>query len=175
MFEVFLVMRQLHELLWYLADALTRGTGGALRDELRRAREETAALTHSPPDTLVQLDVAAHRRDVNALLLRTSEVVRAEVQRQRKDYRGGDLIGANLKGADLRGANLRGAYLIGADLSRADLRKADVIGADFRAADLRGANLADSLFLTQSQAGAAIGDTRTRLPSALARPSHWST
>jgi uncharacterized protein YjbI with pentapeptide repeats len=173
MFEVFPIMRQLHELLWYLTEALTLSPAHQLHGELGRALEETERLTHHSPDSLLALDMAAHRQDVNVLLLRTSELARAGVRQQKKDYRGADLMGANLNGADLRGANLRGAYLIGADLSGADLRVADLIGADFRAADLSGADLTGSIFLIQSQLDAAKGDTATKLPPALTRPTHW--
>jgi uncharacterized protein YjbI with pentapeptide repeats len=75
----------------------------------------------------------------------------------------------------MRGANLRGAYLIAADLRGADLRSADLIGADFRDADIRGADLTESIFLTQSQLNAAKGDSNTKLPPSLSRPTHWST
>ncbi|MGH3927465.1 MAG: pentapeptide repeat-containing protein, partial [Pseudonocardiaceae bacterium] len=160
-------------LLWYLTEALTLPPARPLHGELSLALNETERLTHNSPDSLLELDIAAHRRDVNALLLRTSELVRAEIRRQKKNHRGADLIGADLRGADLRGANLRGAYLIGADLRGADLRVADLIGADFRDADLSGADLTESIFLTQSQLDAAKGDTDTRLPASLTRPTHW--
>jgi hypothetical protein len=173
MFEVFPIMRDLHELLWYLTEALTLQPARPLHGELSLALEKTERLTHNSSDALIELDVAAHRRDVNALLLRTSEIVRAEVRRKKKDHRGADLIGAKLKGADLRGANLRGAYLIGADLRGADLRMADLIGADLRDADLRGADLTESIFLIQSQLHSAKGDIQTKPPSALTRPTHW--
>jgi uncharacterized protein YjbI with pentapeptide repeats len=173
MFEVFPIMRDLHELLWYLTEALTLQAAHVLHSELNLALKETEDLTHNGPDALKELDMALHRRNINALLLRTSELVRAEVRRKKKDYRGADLIGAKLKGADLRGANLRGACLIGADLRGADLRMADLIGADFRDADLRGANLTESIFLIQSQLDAAKGDTATQLPPSLTHPTHW--
>ncbi|WP_169314255.1 pentapeptide repeat-containing protein [Streptomyces piniterrae] len=173
MFDVFPVMRQLHELLWYLAEALTLAPARPVHAELRRALEKTERLTRGTADELKGLDVPAHRGEVNALLLRTSELVRAKIPGRRKDRRGADLIGARLKGADLRGANLRGAYLIAADLKGADLRSADLIGADLRDADLGGADLTGSIFLTQSQLNAAKGDQATTLPPALARPAHW--
>jgi uncharacterized protein YjbI with pentapeptide repeats len=175
MFEVFPIMRALHELLWYLSDALTLPPARPLRAELARALEETERLTHNNPEALLGLDVEAHRRDVNALLLRTSELVRAETPHKDRDFRGADLIGADLKGADLRGASLRGAYLIGADLRGADLRLADLIGADLRDADLGGADLTGSIFLIQSQLDAAKGDAATKVPDALTRPTHWSS
>jgi uncharacterized protein YjbI with pentapeptide repeats len=173
MFEVFPIVRDLHELLWYLTEAMTLQPPPPLHDELSLALKETELLTHYGPDALIELDVAAHRRNVNALLLRMSELVRAAVRHRKKDHRGADLIGAKLKGADLRGANLRGAYLIGADLRDADLRMADLTGADFRGADLRGADLTESIFLIQSQLDAAQGDTKTKLPPTLTRPTHW--
>jgi uncharacterized protein YjbI with pentapeptide repeats len=173
MFEVFPIMRDLHELLWYLSEAMTLGAAGSLHDELSRALEVTERLAARGPDALLKLDVAAHRRDVNGLLLAASELVRAGV-RHKKDHRGDDLNGADLKDADLRGASLRGAYLIGADLRGADLRGSDVIGADFRGADLRGADLTETIFLIQSQIDGAKGDFGTRLPQSFTRPAHWA-
>lgn len=172
MFDVFPIMRQLHELLWYLSEALTLEGARPLHDELRRARDATEWLTQEHPLVLLELDVAVRRADVNALLLRASELVRAGV-RDKKDQRGADLIGADLRGADLYGASLRGALLVGADLRGADLRLADLTGADLRGADLSGADLAGSIFLTHSQLTAAKGDRGTELPPSLTRPTNW--
>ncbi|MEU9255189.1 pentapeptide repeat-containing protein [Streptomyces sp. NPDC048270] len=174
MFDAFPVMRQLHELLFYVAEALTLPAAAPLRAQLRDALAETSAHTRADAAALADLDVGALRQKINTLLLKTSELVRAKVPGRKKNHRGADLMGARLTGADLRGANLRGAYLIAADLSRADLRTADLIGADFRDADLRGADLRDALFLTQAQLNAAQGSPGTRIPPHLARPAHWT-
>lgn len=170
MFEVFTVMRQLHELLWYLTEALTLEPARPLHRELGLALDETERLTRGSPDDLVELDETAHARRVDDLLRRASELARAEAPRFAIDHSGANLMGADLRGADLRGANLRGAYFIGADLRGADLRTADVIGADLRDADVRGADLSESIFLTRSQIDEAKSDLDTRLPAALARP-----
>ena len=172
MFSVFSIMRSLHELLWYLTEALTLLAAAPLYDEIQHSLAETERLTHGNADELAQLDMAAHGREVNRLLLRASELARAEIQPQ-KDFARADLIGAKLQGADLRGANLREAYLIAADLRNADLRLADVIGADFRDTDLSGADLTGCVFLIQSQLVAAKGDDATKLPPAFTRPAHW--
>ncbi|WP_405979555.1 pentapeptide repeat-containing protein [Streptomyces sp. NBC_00158] len=174
MFEAFPVMRQLHELLFYTAEALTRPAAAPVHPALRTALAKTEALTRADAATLTALDIPALRQEVNALLLKTSELVRAGAPGRKKNHRGADLMGARLSGADLRGANLRGAYLIAADLSRADLRGADMIGADLRDADLRGADLRDTLFLTQAQVNAARGTPDTRIPAHLTRPAHWA-
>jgi hypothetical protein len=173
MFAVFEVMRQLHELLWYLTEALALPPARPVRAELGAALDETERLTALSPDGVLEVDVAAHRQDVNVLLLCASELVRAGAGHRTADRRGADLIGADLRGADLRGASFRGAYLVGADLRGADLRLADLTGADLRAADLAGADLSDSIFLTQAQLDAARGDPDTKLSPARTRPAHW--
>jgi uncharacterized protein YjbI with pentapeptide repeats len=174
MYEVFPVMRQLHELLWYMIAALALEPAQAIHAQLRLALKATEAMAHRPADALLRLDIARHRGEVNSLLLRASELVRAQVPGRKPDYKGADLIGADLNNARLTGASFRGARLIGADLRRADLSLADLTGADLRGADIRGADLARSLFLTQAQLDAAMGDAGTRLPPSLARPAHWS-
>lgn len=181
MFATFQVMRPLHELLWYLNEAMARARCRPLQEELVRAYDETELLTRQSADDVLAVDVGAQRDLVNVLLSRVSELVRADARRGRKPSKamrevgpGTDLVGAKLGGLDLRGANLRGAHLIGADLRRADLCGADLIGADVRDADLSGADLSETLFLTQLQVSAARGDAGTRLPSSLTRPTHWT-
>ncbi|MCY0947911.1 pentapeptide repeat-containing protein [Streptomyces sp. H34-S5] len=174
MYEVFPVMRQLHELLAYVAEALAHPATAPVHRGLRRALAETERWTRADADALADLDVGTLRQDVNALLLKASELVRSKVPGRTKNHRGADLMGARLSGTDLRGANLRGAYLIAADLSHADLRTADLIGADLRDANLRGADLRDALFLTQPQLNAAQGNPSTRIPHPLTHPTHWT-
>ena len=173
MFRVFPVMRQLHELLYYLEQALALASAESVHDDLRKALDDVARITEAGPAELADVDVPAVRETVNVLLLRVSRLVRAGFPGRGKDRRGADLIGAKLKGADLRGADLRGAYLIAADLRGADLRAADLIGADLRDADLRGADLTGSMFVTRAQLDSARGDAATRTPGTLARPAHW--
>ncbi|WP_100488996.1 pentapeptide repeat-containing protein [Sporolactobacillus pectinivorans] len=180
MYHVFPIMLQLHEMLWYLTEALMLKTSLPIQGELRLALDETERLSQLDPEALMELDVPSHRANVNVLLLRTSERAWAESQhksdkkRKRINRQGADLMGANLRGADLGGTNLRGAYLIAADLRDADLRAADFIGADLRDADLRGADLTESIFLTQAQISSAKGDAHTKLPHLLSHPTHWS-
>ncbi|MFE3518767.1 pentapeptide repeat-containing protein [Streptomyces sp. NPDC059166] len=173
MFEVFPVMRQLQELVRYIAEALDMPAARPVHQELRRALDHVEGLTRGSAESLAGLDVNALRGEVNVLLLRAGELVRARMPGRRKNHRGADLMGAKLAGADLRGASLRGALLVAADLSGADLRVADLIGADLRDADLRGADLTGALFLTQAQLNAARGDAATLVSPSLSRPAHW--
>lgn len=147
-YEVFPVMGRLHELAYYLTEAVVLGDSAAA-DLLNEIEE----LTRLDADALLALDLPPYWRRVDAVLTRVSAEARRGLPG--RSLRSADLIGADLRGEDLRGADLRGARLIGADLRRADLRGADVIGADLRGADLRGARLAGVLFLTRMQLDSA--------------------
>jgi uncharacterized protein YjbI with pentapeptide repeats len=171
MFAVFETMRTLHELLWYVDEAVALASG-ALRDELDALRERTERLTRGDADSLESLDVEAHRASALPALRGASRLARSGLHG--RELSGADLAGVRLAGADLRGADLRGALLIGADLRDADLHLADVTGADLRGARVHGARLATALFLTRVQVAAARGDDGTTLPDGLDRPAHWA-
>lgn len=158
MFALLPVVRQLHELMWYLTEALKLDEARRLHPELRAVLGETDALAGGDPGGLRGLDVDAYRMKVVPLLRRVSETVRSRAGGRRPDHSGARLIGRRMRGADLRGASFRGALLIGADLRDADLRRADFTGADMRGTDLRGANLDGAIFLTASQLRAAVTD-----------------
>lgn len=164
----------LHELLWYLDEALALAPARALQPRLRAEFLRLRTLAGGEPRELAAIDLRAVREPANVLLLEASHAVRGRDGGPGPDHRGADLIGVRWRGADLRRANLRGAYLIGADLRDADLREADLIGADLRGADLGAADLTGALFLTQPQVNAASGDGRTRLPPPVSRPPHWT-
>jgi uncharacterized protein YjbI with pentapeptide repeats len=172
MAEVFPVVRDLFELLRYVAEASALPRAAELHDALEAAYAEVEALTVSDVRDLSAVDVDEVRGRVNPLLLRASELQRDRLAGA--DHRGADLLGRDLREADLRGASLRGALLLGADLRGADLRDADVIGADLRGADLRGADLRGALFLLGPQLVAALGDASTRLSPGHERPEHWT-
>ncbi|RKN37815.1 pentapeptide repeat-containing protein [Micromonospora endolithica] len=174
MFDSFAVVRPLHELLWYLTEALALHPPAPLRADLAAALAETDLLAGGDPETLRALDVDAHRGRVNPLLARAGDHARQRGGPPGPDRRGAVLLGADLRRVDLRGANLRGALLVGADLRGVVLARADLTGADLRGADLRGADLSAALFLHQAQLDAARGDRHTVLRSTHTRPTHWA-
>jgi uncharacterized protein YjbI with pentapeptide repeats len=176
MFDVFPRVQQLHEMLWYLKQALALEETRSLHPSLQNIYEETVELTIKTPQEIAEIDIVAHRSNVNALLIETSKLYRADLMNKSKKKRkkkGLDYLGANLKGLDLQGEDFRGTLMIAANLSHSNLRKADFIGADLRDAELSGANLKEALFLTQSQINSARGDNGTQIPGYLEKPSHW--
>jgi uncharacterized protein YjbI with pentapeptide repeats len=173
MFEVFPVMRHLHELLWHLDEARSLDAAGTERADLSRLFAEVERITGEPPQTLARIDVPALHRRAADVLRRVSTAARAGLSSTGAELAGADLVGADLCARDLRGANLRGASLVGARLSGVDLTLADLTGADLRGADLRGADLGGALFLTQAQLDSALGDGQTVVPEARHLPRHW--
>lgn len=181
MYKVFQNMRQIHEMLWYLTEALTLQWAYPIHSELNSMLNETERLTLLSSDSIVELDLVAHRSKVNTLLLQTGELVRSKIRSGQKTSlkskrtlgRGLDLIGADLRRTDLRGANLRGVFLIAADLRGVSLSGADLLGADLRDADIRGTDFSEGFFLTQAQINTAMGDSNTKLPLSLTRPPYW--
>ncbi|MEH7388328.1 pentapeptide repeat-containing protein [Bacillus sp. JJ1521] len=174
MFEVFPVVQQLHEMLWYLNQALSLQETQSFHISLQDMYKETLKLTQKKPEDILKLDIIAHRGKVNSLLLKASEMYRKDFTKGSKRIKKGqDYVGENLKGADLQGASFRGTLMIAANLSHADLRTADFIGADLRDADLSNANLTEAIFLTQSQLNSTKGNVHTRIPHYLKRPNHW--
>ncbi len=204
MFSTFPLVRRLHELLWYLDEAITLvarararthdgehapaaepgRTPAATPDPAPwlAAFEHVRHLTDGTPDELAALDVDAEYDAARALLVQASEAARASVPAPPRRSRakgptlepGSDLMGAALAGADLRGRTLRGSIAIAADLRGADLDRCDLLGVDLRDANLAGADLSGAIYLTQMQVNSARGDAATRLPEGFARPSHWA-
>lgn len=181
MFEVFSIMRQLHEMLWYLTEALFIKMSRDIKDNLERLMSETEALTYLDASSLLGLDIVSHRDKVNILLKKISKIVRTEdnsgekntLSRRKKVAGRFDFIGADLRKVNLKGMDLGGALLIAADLRGNSLRNTNLIGADLRDADIRGSDLTESLFITQIQVNTAKGDVNTRLPVWIERPGTW--
>ncbi|RFU43201.1 pentapeptide repeat-containing protein [Actinomadura logoneensis] len=167
-------MRHLHELLWHLHHAAALPGAEPVRARVTAAIATLDDLTHQDADTLLAADLPTLHESAAELLRTASDLTRRRHASRPRDHHRGDLTGRALRRADLRAADLRGALLLGADLTGADLNHADLLGADLRGAVLDGADLSAALFLTQPQLNAARGDTATRIPDDLARPSHWT-
>jgi hypothetical protein len=186
MFAVFPVVRQLHELLWYLAEALTLAPAAPLYGALAEAYDQTRQAAAGPPDALLALDLAAHRGAVGDLLRRASELTRAGAGRpgpagavtgegrararpgrdpagavsgdgRDRSGRSGAGAGSGVgPGVDRAGADLIGARLRHADLTGATLRGALLIGADLRGARLRLTDLLGADLRAADLAGADL-------------------
>ncbi|MBF4581467.1 pentapeptide repeat-containing protein [Curtobacterium sp. VKM Ac-2865] len=180
MFGTFPIVRRLHELLWYLDEAIDLVTGAVDPAPWVATFEHVRGLSDGTPAALAELDVDAEYDAARALLVRASEIARRDVatarqpRSQRRLEPGADLMGARLGARDLSGLTLRGSIAIGADLRGARLDRCDLLGVDLRDADLSGADLSGAIYLTQMQVNSARGDTATVLPTGFELPSHWA-
>lgn len=177
MFDIFLIMRQLHEIMWYLTETFALQRDKQLKAEISSLLKDTERFTLSDVESLLELDMESHRTKVNILLKDTSDRVRAKACHGKnissKRSKPLDYFGADLRKKNLKGADFRGVCLIAANLRGVDLSGADFIGADLRDADLSGANLSNSIFLTQAQINTAKGNSHTKLPERLTAPEYW--
>ena len=180
MFAVFPLVRQLHEVLWLLAEARRRTADRSLLRRIDTLFDQVDAQAASPDLASLRAAVETSRPAASELLGAVShEVRRMHIPRRRASGAWsrieprGVYLGTDFSGSDLRAVELRGALLIAAKLRGADLRWADLLGADLRDAELHGADLRHVLNLTQPQLAAAFGDDATQLPESLTRPRHW--
>lgn len=175
MFDIFLIIRALHEMLWYLIESYNLEENYEIKEEIYSIIIETKELTLLKGKELLKLDIESHRDKVNVFIRQVSESVRKKVYNfkkitnERKNF-----ISAKLSKQILRGADFRGALLIAADLKNADLSYADFIGSDVRDCNVRGADLSKSIFLTQSQINTMRGDKNTKIPKFLKYPNEWT-
>lgn len=173
MFDVFLVMRQLYEMLWYLNEAyIIESASSEIKNEVKVMIEETEKITNLDSKELLKLDVEVHRDKVNIILRKASDLVMRKYNTLNKK-KSRDFIGKKLSKTNLKGSDLRGALLIAADLSGNNLSGVNFLAADMRDTNIKGADLRNSIFLTQAQINTSIGDSSTKLPLQLTRPSYW--
>jgi uncharacterized protein YjbI with pentapeptide repeats len=173
MFKVFLIMRQLHEMLWYLSMVYNLEEEETLRSMSNTIIQETIEITLLKPEALLKFNLDIHREKVNEVLRKASNQIRSKFIGKDDKKLSKNYIGKNLKNVNLRGADLSGALLIAADLSNNDLSGVNLIGADMRDTNIKGANLSNCIFITQQQVNSANGDANTKLPGSLSIPEFW--
>lgn len=166
MFDVFAVMRHLHEMLALLEEAAERSAS----TDLAEMAALVSAAANGSAEQVLATDLGELRSTVGSALRRVSAQVRRPAG---QSLAGADLVGRDLRRRDLRRADLRSALLVAADLRDVDLTDADLLGADLRDAAVAGADLSGALFLTQAQVNALRGDGSTRLSAGHDRPAHW--
>ena len=170
--RAFTPARQVHELLWHLAEAARQPLPEKLAGQVAAQQHRAEQLAAAPLEELASADVAHRWLRAASVLRKVSECVRGP--HPGPNLRGADLVNADLRGADLARANLRGALLVAARLQGANLCGADLAGADLRDADLGGADLSGAVFVSPSQLRAARGSADTVLPHMATRPPSWA-
>ncbi|WP_047834136.1 pentapeptide repeat-containing protein [Robinsoniella sp. RHS] len=172
-FQVFLAVWQLHQMVWYLAEAAAVIPAEKLAEDIDALITEYKNMTALPPDQILQIDIEEYRTRVNLILKKAEELTANSIAPGKNTVRRSDNMGKNFKKANLDGQDLSMSLLIAANLEGCSLFGTNFLGADMRDTNIRNADLSESLFLTQAQVNAAQGNENTKLPKTLCRPKSW--
>lgn len=172
-FQVFLAVWQLHQMVWYLAEAAAVIPAEKLAEDIDALITEYKNMTALPPDQILQIDIEEYRTRVNLILKKAGELTANSIAPGKNTVRRSDNMGKNFKKANLDGQDLSMSLLIAANLEGCSLFGTNFLGADMRDTNIRNADLSESLFLTQAQVNAAQGNVNTKLPKTLCRPKSW--
>jgi len=169
-FEVYLIVFRLHQMLWYLIEASTIIMDDASKYDIDVLIKENERMTGLQPEEILRLSLKEHHAQVNKILKKVEkQISKISVDKeQTKDFMGKDLRKQNLVGKDFSMS-----LLIGANLEGCNLYGSDFLGAGVRDTNVKNADLSESIFLTQMQINAAIGNGKTKLPEWLECPETW--
>lgn len=171
LFQVFIIVYQLHQMLWYLVEAFTLTSDELLKSTIDLLISENEQMLQQPMDHIAMLDLSEYRSNVNIVLKQISTDISANDTSSQ--IHGLNYLGKNFKKANLDRKNFSMSLMIAANLSGCSLKNTNFLGADLRDANIRNADLSKSIFLTQMQINSAIGNSNTKIPIYLTRPATW--
>lgn len=169
-FQVFLIVFQLHQMEWYLIDSLSLAIGEQIKSDIKKLIAENEQITAQQPHEILGLDVAEYRKRVNQTLKEVSEGIKTCPSCSGK---GKDFFAKDFKKENLEGRDFSMSLMIAANLEGCNLRHVNFLGADMRDANIKNTDLSECAFLTQMQINSAKGNVNTKLPEHLSHPSSW--
>jgi len=172
-FQIFMMVFQLHQMAWYLLEARSLVTDDRLKAELEMLINKNMQMTTAAAlAEILVMDTAEYKTRVNQVLKQVSDKVAVfpSDKKASKVY-----FGKNFKKANLDGRDFSMALMIAANLEGCSLDKTNFLGADLRDANIKDTDLSSCVFLTQMQINSAQGDSKTKLPINLSCPSSWQS
>nr|WP_315020100.1 pentapeptide repeat-containing protein [uncultured Aminipila sp.] len=170
MFQVFLIVYQLHQMLWYLIQARRIIADNSMKNDINNLIEENGKMTQMRPEGIIKLDWEQYRDRVNRVLKETCKAVHSEITDNNHSI---DCMGQSFKKQNLDGKDFSMKLLIAANFEGCSLNRTNFLGADMRDTNFRDTDLSKSLFLTQMQINTAMGNCHTKLPEYLTMPETW--
>lgn len=164
-FEVFQVVYQLQEIVWYLSEASML----SIETRIDELIHEGLELTKQTPQAILSFDIERYRQDANVILKSICSRIGCFQPTSQKMF-----FGKDFQKKDLSRNDFSMATLIGANLSGCKLYGTNFIGADVRDTKVYNTDLSECIFLTQRQVNSMIGNLHTKLPSYLQTPTHWN-
>lgn len=169
-FKVFLIIFQLHQMLWYLIEALSITSDEHLLSEIKTLISENEQMTNQCPKEILNVDVEKYKLNVNRILKKVIECIAVY---HTSDDKNKNFLGKNFKKTNLDRRDFSMALMIASNMEECSLYRANFLGADLRDANIRNTDLSVRFFLTQMQVNSALGNSNTKLPLNLSRPSSW--
>lgn len=167
-FDVFLLVFQLHQMEWYLLESLLLDTDKRFSENIEQLIFKIEHVLEKSYENILNFDISSFRLEVNHILKSISKQYTKSNKLNQKD-----LIGKDFKKANLDGEDFSMSLLIAANFEGCSLKDTNFLGADLRDANVRNADLSSSLFLTQLQVNSTQGDYSTTLPKYLSVPISW--
>jgi len=169
-FQVFMIVFQLHQMAWYLLEALSLVTDEPLNADIDELIIKNKQIAACAPEEILRIDMAEYRARVNQVLKQVSRSITtvSSYAAESKDF-----FGKNFKQANLDGRDFSMALMIAANLEGCSLKGTNFLGADLRDANIKETDLRSCVFLSQMQINSAKGNSNTKLPAKLTRPSNW--
>ena len=168
-YKAFLIVFEMHQMLWYLIEAFSIISDKQIKDEITLLISQNENITSCTPDELFELNIENYRVKVSSILKKVTELL----SNPGDDNSNKDFIGKDFKKANLDGKNFSMSLLIAANLERCSLRGANFLGADMRDTNVKNTDLSLCIFLTQMQINTANGNKNTKLPVKLSPPLSW--
>lgn len=172
-FKVFYKTEALFQMRYYLLQAALEESALPIRAHIDELLAEHDEMVSQEAEAIVNLSLTAYQDKVNALLQQAMDLTHEALHQKPKRVHQNFYLGKHFKGADLTGKDFTVAVLIAASLEGCKLKGASFLGADMRDTNIKNTDLSESLYLTQRQINAAIGNQQTKLPSYLVHPSSW--
>lgn len=169
-FQVFMIVFQLHQMAWYLLESLPLVTDEHLKSVIDELITKNKQMTSCTSDEILHMNIEEYRTSVNQVLKKVSGRI-AVLHSNETDSK--DCLGKNFRHANLDGRDFSMALMIAANLEGCSLRGTNFLGADIRDANIKDTDLSGCIFLTQMQINSAKGNSNTKLPTNLSRPSSW--
>ncbi|NLK95183.1 MAG: hypothetical protein GX275_08325 [Clostridiales bacterium] len=170
-FDVFIIIFQLHQMLWYLGEARTIIFAKNLWKDIDKLINENIKICNSQEDDILKYNIEEYRDKVNNILKKVSNAVKSNFNGNKDNNRA--YLGKKFKNKNFNGVDLSMSLLIAADFENCSFHGTNFLGADTRDTNFSNCDLREAIFLTQGQINSALGNSKTLLPYNLTIPSTW--
>lgn len=171
-FDVFLKVFHLHQMLWFLMESRTLLPAKALWSGIDELIEKNQEICSGSPEAVMDFELEGYKEQVNGILKEVGALVKKNFQNKRES-KPVECMGKNFSGKNFDGSDFSMTLLIAADFSGCSFSGANFLGTDMRDVNFKNADLREAVFLTQAQINSARGNANTLLPLYLTRPETW--